>query len=444
MITVERAVKLPKENKFAADAPPAGFPFLVLGETEKILEPVLIYLLAKHARGKGARWNRNSADADAYDLRDWFDFLEVKRKAWDVATEEDYIDYSDALQDIISVQTGEPLADITIARRQGAVTQFYEDMEEKGLYIGKFLVKQVARGRTRPPIDADPLAHTRSGSAAREQSAYSVKRKKRSELVVKPLTGSEWRLVAQELGPLPSEQQKDPRRSRDRLACELAVVSGMRVAEVASVTDLQIMDLYNEWLRLPEYQQQEGGLHLLITETKGSKPRHVEIQAYLVPELMAYIDGERKQAATQGAAYARKQRQSFKQPRALFLNHANAGKNAGKPIQTESLQDAFSRACIQAGLLFTVEKTHPLTKEILLVKEASHVFHDLRHTYAVWKYHQCVANGEPEPWKEVQAFLGHASLETTRTTYLAVVNIDRAKAGKRQYAAKQRYGVAHE
>jgi len=56
-------------------------------------------------------------------------------------------------------------------------------------------------------------------------------------------------------------------------------------------------------------------------------------------------------------------------------------------------------------------------------KKAMHCVHDLRHTYAVLTYHAEVMNGNVEPWKKIQAQLGHKSLQTTIDTYLRYVSV---------------------
>ena len=80
MIILWKANELPKNDPLSKFALPEGFPFLVVesGESIEIQEHVLLYLHEKFVRGKGRRgWKKNTAEAYAYDLRDWFAFLEV-------------------------------------------------------------------------------------------------------------------------------------------------------------------------------------------------------------------------------------------------------------------------------------------------------------------------------------------------------------------------------
>jgi hypothetical protein len=72
MITLWRAVELPKNDPLSKFALPEGFPLLVV-ESDKSIElqeHVLLYLHEKFVRGKGRRgWKRkeNTAEAYAYD-----------------------------------------------------------------------------------------------------------------------------------------------------------------------------------------------------------------------------------------------------------------------------------------------------------------------------------------------------------------------------------------
>ena len=80
-------------------------------------------------------------------------------------------------------------------------------------------------------------------------------------------------------------------------------------------------------------------------------------------------------------------------------------------------------ACLTLGLVQIVEKTDPETGKKFMYKRPRHSIHDLRHTYAVLTYHAERANGNAEPWKKIQAQLGHRNLQTTIDTYLSHVEI---------------------
>jgi integrase/recombinase XerC len=462
MITLWRAVELPKNDPLSKFALPEGFPLLVV-ESDKSIElqeHVLLYLHEKFVRGKGRRgWKRkeNTAEAYAYDLRDWFAFLEVCEdesdennkvgKAWDVATENDYISYGDALQDAVSPHTRRCLSDSTIRRRQSTVVNFYKEAQKRDWYVGAFLKTTVLKkGRIRP-ADTDAMVHLLAGrDTTREVSPYTEEIGETG--VVHPLSTAEWRAIQRELGPLPSEPEENLRPSRDRLACELSLTTGLRVDEAASLTMHHILKLNTDYLDLSEEDRECGYLKLYITKTKRLKPRNVLVPCYLIPELVHYIDGERKAAVSAGKAYPAKDGKKYKEPDSLFVNHSYPLQHAGNAIQPPSLSHAFRQACKAAGVMKTVQEIHSVdddegneTKVSVLRRAAAHCYHDLRHTFAVTKYADEVARKNPEPWLPIKELLGHASVETTRNIYLNVVTVEeKARAGKVSYRAKKRVG----
>jgi site-specific recombinase XerD len=246
---------------------------------------------------------KHTAESYAYDLRDWFTFLEVCEdettesgtigKTWDAATEDDYISYGDAIQDSISPHTRQCLSDSTIRRRQNTVENFYTEAKRQGWYIGAFLkTLEIKKGRIRP-ADSDTMVHLRAGrDTTREVSPYA-KETGRSR-VVHPLSEVEWRAIQRELGPLRSERDENLRPSRDRPACELSLTTGLRVDEAASLTVHHILKLNTDYLLLSEEDREYGYLKLYITKTKRFKARNVLVPCYFIPELVRYIDEERK------------------------------------------------------------------------------------------------------------------------------------------------------
>lgn len=460
MITLWRSAELAKNDPLSKFSLPGGFPFLVVesGESIEIQEHVLLYLYEKFVRGKGRRgWKKNTAEGYAYDLRDWFAFLEVYEdesdanikigKAWDAATEDDYINYREALQDAVSPHTKRYLADSTIRRRQSTVENFYKEAQRRNWYVGTFLkTLRFKKGRIRS-ADKDAMVHLRAGrDTTREVSPYAEEIGETE--VVHPLSTAEWRAIQRELGPLPSERAENTIPSRDRLACELSLTSGLRVDEVANLTVHHILKLNTDYLLLSEEDREHGYLKLYITKTKRLKPRNVLVPCYLIPELVSYIDEERKAAVSASKAYLAKKGKKCKEPGSLFVNQGRPLQHAGNAIQAASLSHAFRQACKAAGVMKTMQEIHVVqddkgneTKVSSLRRAAAHCYHDLRHTFAVTKYFDEVDNRNPEPWLLIKELLGHASVETTRDIYLKVVTIEeKARAGKMSYRAKQRVG----
>jgi integrase len=363
-------------------------------------------------------------------------------KPWDLATETDYVNWRDAMQQVISPQTNRLLASSTIARRQGYVERFYWYAQKQGWYEGEFVRSKVKKGRAGP--DADEGKPTiLVGYAEAEDSKSEFREVIEYGEPVRPLSETDWLKIQAELGPMPSEREFDLRLSRDRLACELGLATGMRVDEIASLTEFQLRGLYEAWLAADEEEREDGTFGLLITKTKRAKPRTVYVPGYMIPELMAYLDEERNASIKAGAACAKRKGLKYKRPTALFVNSPESAQHAGKAIRATSLSWAFKEACLAAGVTHYVEKIEIDTGERYLESLSKHHFHDLRHSFAVWTYHLLKSNGESEPWKEIQIILGHASLKVTMDTYLKIVDIDRRHAGRAQYTAKRRMGESH-
>lgn len=447
-ITVHQAVALPTGSAYASYSLPKGFPLLVIDEQSKIIEPVLLFQLDKLRRSGARRSWWNTAMAEAYDLKDWFDYLAHRRwtdldsldtnigKPWDLAGESDYVNWREVLHEIVSPKTNQLLASNTISRRQGTVERFYSHAQKKGWYAGDFVVTKVAKG-TRGSKNI--RGHTASDAKSSEtQSAY--KEPYEFGEPVRPLTADEWARLKRELGPLPSERGDDLRRSRDRLADEWALSTGMRVDEVASLTEFQLHNLHQLWITADIETREKGFFILHITKTKRAKPRNVEVPGYLIPELMNYFHGEREASIKQGMERALRQGATYKRPTSLFVNHAESTQHSGNAISATSLSWAFKQACLRAGITEYVEKIDIDTGERYRVNLARHCFHDLRHTFAKWRYEWRVAEGDSEPWKDIQILLGHSSLQVTLDVYLAVVSNDRRSAGAKQYAAKKMIG----
>lgn len=453
-ISVHKAVALPKDSPMSADALPAGFPFLVIDERLEIVEPVLLYLIKTQLRKGKRHWKQHTANAMAFDLRDWFDYLAhcewvnptTKKldvgKPWDIADESDFISWRDTMQEVISPQTNRELASRTIARRQGYVEGFYAHAQKQGWYVGEFLRSKVKKGRFgRSAIKDETIKHRKSALSDGTVSEY------REALEfgepVRPISQDEWLRIQQQLGPLPSESGRDSRPSRNRLASELAIGTGMRVDEIASLPKYKVRELYDVWLAAHKDQRIDGFFSLHITKTKRLKPRDVFVPGYLIPELFTYITHERESAIRVSEARAHPNGKEYKQPTQLFVNSAASAQHAGNPVRATSLSWAFKQACIAAGVTHLVEKIDIETNERYLESVCRHRFHDLRHTYAMWRNLLLKEQGETDPWKIIQLELGHGSVATTRDIYLKVIDVDRRESGVVQYNAKQSMGVPY-
>ena len=409
---VQTAVRIPETSPGYSAALPPGFPFLVEEPTRRIVEPVLLYLCDRHLRRNGV-WVRNTARAAAEDLHDWWSYLSEYSLAWNEIRREDVELYRDAMLSTVSPHTHQPYAVGTVRRRVGTVLAFYEWARQRG-WLDPVLSHDDIR-RIPRAIDTDALAHLHPSSGRMKGSRMLPPHRSSPDDTVRPFTARDYRKVACELGPLPSGRAGDPRSSRDRLAAEVCLNTGMRVDEVSHLLVWQILDLR------PDRDRPYGVCAMTISKTKGSRPRKVLFPNWLVTEVLAYIEGERAECVE--AARARWLKHRADTPGALFVNRMDSGHHVGKPMRSASFQEAFRRAVLDAGLAHTVRCIDPTHGEPYLAKAADHSVHDLRHTFAVWTYHAEREAGNAEPWKKLQALLGHRHLSTTLSTYLRVVDV---------------------
>lgn len=404
---------------------PGGFPFIV--DDEHLLVPSypLRYLNFTFRKVRGTasapqrrrRTSLHSVEAAAYDLVDFLRHLSHRSRgdprqistaeddllALDNFTIDDVFAYRDELYARVSKQTNEPLKDDTCARRIARALDYVKWLEGRGFVF--------------------------------ESERPNLPRKSGEDDVVHPLSQDEWNRIRTELGPLPSEQLSgiDERPSRSRSSCQLSLETGLRVDEVANLTIHQILDLRFD-PEAPEYSE----VKLHVTKTKRLVARTVYVPMYLVRELHLYIDGERRDALAEAEKYWLAAKQL--RPTALFVNGVDAHQHAGKPVAADVLSHDFHQACIRAGITRSAEKIDPLNGDAFVTQIARHHFHDLRHTYAVWRYYSEKAAGNNEPWKQIQTELGHAFLSTTLNIYLKVIPEERREVNKTVYLAiRERY-----
>jgi integrase len=341
----------------------------------------------------------------AYGLKSWFQFLQAIDRDWKEASEQDRIAFRDIYSDSISPKTGRPYGPAGIHSAMSVVRLFYQHCEGGGLYFGDI-------GGNYPSPENGAPKNRRTQSSAYNRLTQAKDRalpKLRPGVKIHPLTVRDLKSLLHHIGPQAADRDGDQRNARNRLICDLGWVVGLRLNEINSLTTLQFMTL------VPDPAAPFVGMALTI-QGKGNRTRQVMIPAWLVTDVHAYMNGERA-AALRACSY-----KSKRMPTRLFLGHTDSN-SAGKTITNSALQKMFREACLAVGLVTVVEKTDPETGAKYTYKTPRHSMHDLRHTYAVLTYHAERANGNPEPWKKIQAQLGHRSLQTTIDTYLAHVEV---------------------
>lgn len=397
-VTVDEDV-LPEK---AAALLPEKFPFVVDDASGVVCEPVLLFLYAEYAEMMVDGPVDNTVRAYAYDLREWWVYLEEFEISWHAATELDLSGFCQAMRATISPMTGMRYATTTIIRRKTTVEQFYVWAAKsdicKGVDVGaETLIGMLQAGAIETPI-------VELQKTADEKQHVSV------------MQLGQAKVVMEQLGPLPSTNKcdaspfsKDWTSSRDRLAGEIALNAGLRISEVRNLKTSQ----FEMYVRRVDISQTAA--YKIRVTGKGRTKKPVNFSGELILQIVAYIKGER--AAIEFGL-------SKVQSNNLLLNAH--GKTVGKPPSVRTLERNFSSACIRAGCFrsemveeFNLGPDEVLCREAVLRDFPLFVFHDLRHTFAVWTYYARKKAGDAEPWLYIQQQLRHKNLETTIKEYLA-------------------------
>lgn len=290
-----------------------------------------------------------------------------------------------------------------------AVRDFYVYCSKAGWYFGDIGGYWDDSSPDQPmrPAKSDALVHTRvSKSRKIDRTLPKVAKNQK----IRALRLDDLRALMNCVGPQALGRKGDMRNCRDRLICDIGFFVGLRVHEIVKLTTLQFLSLSPD--KSKPYVSEE-----LTIVGKGGKVRQVEIPTWLVLDAIEYISTER------AAALANRKLSTRNPPTQIFLGHVNANNGAGRPITIAAVQKMIERACLVTGLTAVEKKTDPETGEEFLQTVARYSVHDLRHSYAVYHYHIEKNKGNAEPWKKIQAQLGHATLQLTIDTYLAHVSI---------------------
>jgi len=386
-------------------------PALFIQPDARLFEAPTSFLRSEYVES-GKRASPSTWAAAAYALASWFDFLwEIGIRDWRAAARDDLIMYSDSYATAVSPKTGRPYAPVTISNRMSVILEFHGYAGERGLYEGDILAEvraeQVADG---VPIDKDALAHIRKGPRTKRMTSGLIPRRRQARTSIRPFLVNELRALLEIVGPRATERGGgDQRPSRDRLTCDLGWACGLRLDEIHQLNTLQFLSLHPDE-HAPVAEQS------ISVVGKGRKKRNIAIPNWLVLDALAYISDERRHALAAGGITGRQDRH------ALFVAGLD-GNFPGRPITHRRMQQRLEEACLQAGLIEEVARTNPETGVIRVERKSKHCIHDLRHTYAVLTYWAEKKSGNAEPWKKIQAQLGHKNLSTTTDTYLSFVEI---------------------
>ncbi|AJY41867.1 site-specific integrase [Burkholderia humptydooensis] len=397
---------------------PTGFPFVVDDISGAISELILFYLYEKHFKEKASVLVINKLVAYAFDCKDWLNFLDCFEIIWHQATLEDLERYVGVMNAVISPSSGEAYHNSTPRRRVSTIEGLYQWAREKVIYDG--------------PLPKNALLWPIDGSSSNEEGTsrnkVTVSLTAEEDEPVHVMELEQARCIMKKLGPLPREvivnrenvlfdstdeairvMRLDVRSSRDRLAAEYGLNSGLRISEIRGMN----CNLFNGY----KTESVEPNKHYKFWVVgKGRKRRRVDVPGWLIQETLTYMECERSLIVSSVGIAAN--------ANALFLNPVITRQHAGKRVSVRTLERQFAKACVETGQCVLEERTSIKQRGSVVEEKTFYqetplfVFHDLRHTYAVWTYYARKRAGDLEPWAYIQARLGHKHLTTTMNRYL--------------------------
>jgi integrase/recombinase XerC len=403
---------------FSTPTLPVGFPFVIDNISGAISELIFFYLFERHFKENASLFVENKLCSYAFDCKDWLTFLDAFGIVWHQATVDDLENYVGIMNAAISPTSGEEYRTATPRRRISTIEGLYKWARERKIYDGEI------------PINALllPTAKAASDGGVESRRKVTVTTRAEEDEPVHVMEREQARAIINNVGPLPSDVLNgrgeysfgstdvaihsfgfDIRTSRDRLGVEYAHNSGLRVSEVRNL-NCRLFENFK-----PELLADNRNYKIRIVG-KGRKPRRVDVPGWLIKETLCYIAYERHLIASTVGADA--------DAEALLLNPTFTRQHAGRRVTVRTLERKFSEACVRAGQSQFGERTAirqrgDRVERNTFVKEIpDFVFHDLRHTYAVWTYYARKKAGDNEPWLYIQARLGHEHLTTTMDKYL--------------------------
>ncbi|SEA87197.1 integrase/recombinase XerC [Variovorax sp. YR216] len=328
-------------------------------------------------------------------------FLEEFHIPWHRALKHHLDTFCSTMRATPAPSTGEPYSTNTINRRRIAIILFYEWARvEFGSFGGGVRRDCLMHKECHPKRKLEKLST--------EKSHVSVIFPHQARPLVKAL-GKRPSELAALYSSVPAFERKAPivhlESSRDRLAVEIALKTGLRLFEVTGLTLSNFNPFKKQTILQTELYQVGNILR------KGGRKRSVDFPGALITEILTYIDGERSCIC----------RWTGSKTDRLILNPMRSGFARGKPVSRRTIERRFSSACMESGLTKIIQRVRIEESGGVStpddVKVPLFVFHDLRHTYTVWTYF-ARRKSDKAPWVYLQKQLDHAHLSTTTNIYL--------------------------
>ncbi|KWT73015.1 tyrosine-type recombinase/integrase [Comamonas testosteroni] len=320
----------------------------------------------------------------AYRLAAWWDYLAAREISWDQATRQDLVKFRDFFIQNKNPATGGSYASGTIGHYVSTVIDFYRYFYRKGLYFGSIFDENLS--------NKNEYFKNKFSLRKRNRSTYSdcsdLIPNRVEEVVVHPYSPIDYRKFTETL--------RLKNSIRDNLIFKVILMAGLRVSEAANLVVSQFL------IETENHPYTYQGIWVI---GKGKKRRFVMIPNLLIKEISDYIFEERAISV---------KKSGVKDMGGLFVTEINS-KRPGRKISVRRIQEIHADTCLQAGLTRSNIGQGNNPKETVFPK---YRVHDLRHTYAVWSYHILKSLGDPEPWKFIQAQLGHKHMDTTINIYL--------------------------
>lgn len=376
-----------------------GQPSLIWEADQRIFEEATAFLndeFCQSGTKSSPRTWKNVASALAF----WFNWCTEANVDWRNASQDDLTDFRDGLSTAISPVTGSPYSSGTIVAYMQPVIAFYDYVRKRSEYFGNVCSAKALR---------DKSASDKSPSPTSDASRLVPSRRAKKN-AIRPFRSDDLKKFLSALGPTATDGcAEDLRSCRDRLMADWGWAVGLRLAEIMAINPYQFLTMHPSG-ESPFAQQ------AIEVIGKGNVARNVAVPNWLVADTLAYMEGERARVLKLA------QKNGKKVPNVLFLSGARSP-NPGTRFTPRRFQTIVEEACISAGLMRLKQRIDHDSGLTTQVSVANHCVHDLRHTYAVYTYWIEAGNGNSEPWKVIQAQLGHEHLETTTRTYLKFVQL---------------------
>lgn len=392
---------------------PDGLHILVSGTTGQVVEPVLLFLADKVIRRlllstpNRLKKSPHTRKALAYDLKDFYDFLDGNGLTLDAVDDRALNTYVSNMESRPSPVTGRPYRDNTIIRRLSTVKMFCSWAQDRGLLRHRFLVGEV---KSKRPTDSRFLAHLASSRKTEKFAAdVDVPSAPDPSENVTVLSREEARAILNALGPpVPmecfdeTEELIDGQSVRDRVMAQCGLYVGLRREEVCDL-ELTMLNAIKIADDAHPQSHQKMSVH-----GKGDKWRTVNVPTWLVWAMRYYVATERAGVV----AKVCEQNANYVSPNRIFLNTPSARIGRGAQVAPKTLSRIFREAQLRRNAGCACGSlTEPGAGPI-------YGFHVLRHSYAVYTYISRKRGGDTDPIKYIQAQLGHAHYSTTADTYL--------------------------